>query len=165
MSQKSRRFHSSRESARLAASPDRVPGSDGQHIAALVPALSKAMDKDEQKFSITNALAQVRAKVAERVGLDGGGYLQQAQKQIAGITDKVVTWGKQHPARMVIAATALVAVTGLLVKVVHGKAEKIPRVIKLAKRGKAAIKNRVRTAVKKAARRVGGSLRKAMTAS
>lgn len=160
MSQRSRRFLASKESATLPAAVDHSGSSNANHKPKLVPSLQNALEAQGEKFSVTTAMDKLKDSVSEQVDSHGTGFLDHAGKQFTDMASKVVGWAKEHPMRIAGAAAALIAVSGVLYKLVHGKANKrVAGVVGAAKQVKSGAKSRVKNKLKSMTRSRSGSKR------
>lgn len=142
MSQRSRRFLASREGAKLPSLLDHPAHPAATDLATMVPTMRSAIAGG---FDAHAALATPRQGKAET---PADGHLDQTRQHVGEVAAKVVEWAKQHPVRMAGAAAALVAVSGFLLRLVHGKAAKVAGIAKAARSAKAGVKARVKRAVK-----------------
>lgn len=160
MSQRSRRFLASKEGAALPTALDHSASHQENHKPRLVPSLQTAIDdQGEEKFNLSTAMDQLKDTVCEQVDSHGAGFLDRTGKQITDLAANVVSWAKQHPMRVAGAAAALIAVSGVLYNLVHGKARKVAGVVRAAKQVKAGVKARVKSKVKAMTRSRSGTKR------
>lgn len=148
MSQRSRRFLASKEGDTLPAAADHSGSRSENHKPKLVPSLQTAIKAQGDKFSLSTAMDKLKDTVSEQVDVHGAGFLDRTAKQITDMASNVVSWAKQHPMRVASAAAALIAVSGVLFNLVHGKAKKVAKGVHAAKQVKAGIKTRVKNKVK-----------------
>jgi hypothetical protein len=71
--------------------------------------------------NLSSSVTQIKDQVTDQVAVHGVEYLEGARERIAEATDKVVSWGKKHPVKMVAAAAALIAVSGFLYATLNEK--------------------------------------------
>lgn len=144
MSQRSRRFLASKEGATLPAAVDRSGSHSENHKSKLVPSLQSAVEAQGKKSSLSTTMDRLKDTVSEQVDAHGTGFLDHAGKQITDMASTVVSWAKQHPMRVASAAAALIAVSGVLYNLIHGKAKKVAGAVRAAKQVKARVKNKVK---------------------
>ena len=142
MSQKSRRFIAAREASFHPNAQDHSI-SERKAVAPLVPMLEEATGDANKGFNFSAVIAQVKDKVSEQVKAHGESYLDRSKDRMNDMTSQMVTWSKKHPVRMVTVAAAFIAVSGILYKVMHGKADKVAAIVTIAKKAKTRIKGKV----------------------
>jgi hypothetical protein len=145
MSQRSRRFLAAKERAVLPTALDHPTAQAEGDLATLVPAMSALGDHGQDR-----PVARTAAPPAERPRSP----LERSGKRVRELAAQVAGWGRQHPLRVVGAAAALVAASGFLYGLMHGKADKAKRLVGAAKQAKARVKARVKAGVGEAVKAV-----------
>ena len=148
MSQRSRRFLASKEGTTLPTPLDHPLTATKFDPSSLVATMRTALSDHDQGFSLSGAMEKVKDEVSQQVKTHGERYLDSTKQHVTEMTAKVVSWGKEHPMRVAGAVAALIAVSGFLLNLVHGKADKVARIVKVARKAKAGVKARVRSTVK-----------------
>jgi hypothetical protein len=142
MSQRSRRFQSAKEAATHPDAVHHAASTGTAEMPVLVPSLSDPIAEAGKDFNFSGVIAKLRNEVDKQVKSHGS--LERSKERIHELTSQMVTWGKRHPIRTAVAAATLVAVSGFLFRLMHGKAAKVAAVIAVAKGAKAGVKRMVR---------------------
>jgi hypothetical protein len=165
MSQRSRRFLAAQEAATHPSMKEHAMSATAVADAPLVPSLADAVDSTNKGYRFdAKATPEDDEEDEEATAQEGPGYLERSRERIAGMTQQLVAWGKEHPVRTAVAAAALIAASGLLYQAMNGKAGKVATAVAAARTVKTRVKNKVKALV--TGRTTGrGSKRKAASAT